>query len=268
MARATKPDLDTLGRGKWRAVDTGGHDDNGNSRPKACPRKCKAGIIDGKYGDGECWGFVFIAGPTGSGKSTEADRLVGHARRVIKFIPPSVKFEARGWPVFDQPGKLRRFLLDHVNKPFQCIYSPGKGGGPVEEHWEYVGKMALAAGNLVLYVDEINMLCTPHALIPLRSAYWARPENQKRQSALDELLNYGRHSGVAMVMISRMPSQVNRLLTQGCDEMRIFRQTEPNVLKYFAAKSETTAAMLPGLRDYEFVLWQDGKEPVVAGGRK
>jgi hypothetical protein len=249
-------------------MDTRGHDDDGHSRTPASPRKCKAGITDGKYGDGECWGFTFIAGPTGSGKSTEADRLVSHAKRVIKFIPPSVKFEARGWPVFDQPGKLRRFLLAHVGKPFQCIYSPSKGGGPVEEHWECVGKMAIAAGNLVLYVDEINMLCTPHALIPLRSAYWARPENQKRQSALDELLNYGRHSGVAMVMISRMPSQVNRLLTQGCDEMRVFRQTEPNVLKYFAAKSETTAALLPGLRDYEFVLWQDGKEPIVTGGRK
>jgi hypothetical protein len=179
-----------------------------------------------------------------------------------------VQFERRGWPVFDQPGKLRRFLTQKAGKPFQCIYSPMKMSGAIEEHWEHVGRMALHAGNLILYVDEVNMLCTPNGFVPLRSAFWSRPENLKRQPVIVELLNYGRHQGVAMVMMSRMPSQVNRLLTNGCDEMRLFRQTEPGVVGYFRMKSETAAAMLPGLKDYEFVLWQDGKEPITQGGRR
>jgi hypothetical protein len=245
----------------------------GNAGTAAYPRHRTPGITDGKYGDGEVWGFVFVAGPTGSGKSTEADRIVGHARRVIKWVPPSVHFEARGWPVFRQPGQLKRFLTAHAGKPFHCIYSPaklipGQPSAAIEEHWEYVGRMALAAGNLILYVDEVNMLCTPNSLMPLRSAYWSRIENKKRTPVMSELLNYGRHQGIAMVMLSRMPSQVNRLLTQGCDEMRVFRQTEPNVLSYFADKSAAMSAMLPGLGDYQYVLWQDGKTPVVSGGRK
>jgi hypothetical protein len=186
----------------------------------------------------------------------------------VKWIPPGVRFEKRGWPVFSQPGQLRRFLAEHAGKPFQCIYSPAPFSGPVEEHWEHVGRMAIAAGNLVLYVDEVNMLCTPNGMVPLRSAYWSQPENQKRLPVISDLLNYGRHAGVAMVMMSRMPSQVNRLLTQGCDEMRLFRQTEPGIIAYFRAKSESASTLLPTLKDYEYVLWQDGKEPVIAGGRR
>jgi hypothetical protein len=140
--------------------------------------------------------------------------------------------------------------------------------GAIEEHWEHVGKMAIAAGNLVLYVDEVNMLCTPNGMVPLRSAFWSRPENQKRLPVISDLLNYGRHAGVAMVMLSRMPSQVNRLLTQGCDEMRIFRQTEPGILAYFRAKSESAAALIPTCGDFQYVLWQDGKEPIITGGRR
>jgi hypothetical protein len=128
--------------------------------------------------------------------------------------------------------------------------------------------MAIEAGNLILYVDEVNMLCTPNGMVPLRSAFWSRPENLKRDPVISYLLNYGRHHGVAMIMLSRMPSQVNRLLTQGCDEMRLFRQTEPTILKYFRDKSESAAALLPTLKTYEYVLWQDGKEPVVQGGRR
>lgn len=179
-----------------------------------------------------------------------------------------MKFEGRGWPVFSQPGQLRRFLIEHAGKPFQCIYSPAPMSGAIEEHWEHVGRMALHAGNLVLYVDEVNMLCTPNGMVPLRSAFWNRPENQKRLPVISDLLNYGRHQGVAMVMMSRMPSQVNRLLTQGCDEMRLFRQTEPGIIAYFKAKSESAAALLPTLQTYEYVLWQDGKNPVVQGGRR
>ena len=128
--------------------------------------------------------------------------------------------------------------------------------------------MAIQAKNLILYIDEVNMLCTPNGLIPLRSAYWSQPDHKHKEPVISKLLNYGRHQGIAMVMTSRMPAQVNRLLTDGCSEMRLFRSTEGLVLAYFRQKSEAASNMLPGLRDYEFVLWQDGKEPIKQGGRR
>lgn len=128
--------------------------------------------------------------------------------------------------------------------------------------------MVCAVKDVVFVVDEVDMLCSSASLRPMYSRYWSLPENKHRMPALQHLLNRGRHDGVAMVMMSRVPAQVNRLLTGMCDEMRIFRQSEPSVVDYFAAKSESAARLIPTLKQWQYVLWQEGKTPVVAGGKR
>ncbi|MBS1815747.1 MAG: ATP-binding protein [Acidobacteria bacterium] len=138
----------------------------------------------------------------------------------------------------------------------------------LEEHFEHVGRLVLAAKNLVLYVDEVDMLCSPSALKAKNSSYWSRPENQQRMPVLEEILNRGRHSGIAGIFISRVPAQVHGLIRSQASEMRIFRSTEGNVLSYFRQRDEALAQLLPTLGDFEYALWQDGKTPVRAGGRR
>ncbi len=132
-----------------------------------------------------------------------------------------------------------------------------------------VCRMARRAENLILYIDEVDQLCSPNGMMAQRSPYWNRPENKHRRPAFADMLDSGRHAGIALVMISRMPAQVNRKVTANCQEMRVFRQSEPNVLSYFQDKAgKSMSDMLPKLGDYEYVLWQDGKRPIVAGGRR
>lgn len=150
----------------------------------------------------------------------------------------------------------------------RCVYHP-KDGGDVEEHFEYVVRIVLAAKDLIFYVDEVDMFCSANGMMAQRSAFWNRPENKQRRPSFSDLLDRGRHDGIALVAISRLPAQVHRKLTGNVQEMRIFRQSEPNVLRYFADKAgQSMAQMLPQLGDYEYVLWQDGREPVIAGGRR
>lgn len=169
--------------------------------------------------------------------------------------------------MFTQPGQLRRYLIQREGKPFQCIYSPIRGGGELEEHFEHVGRLALEAKDLILYVDEIDMLCSPNALMPVRSSFWTKPENKHRTPVLSELVNFGRHQGVAMVFITRVPAQIHRKITANCDEMRVFRFSEPNVLSYFGSMNGHLPAMLPTLPAYSYALWQQGKDPIQTGGR-
>ena len=71
-----------------------------------------------------------------------------------------------------------------------------------------------------------------------------------------------------MVLITRVPAQIHRRVTANCDEMRVFRFSEPNVLTYFGQMNGHLPSMLPTLPQYGFALWQQGKEPVVTGGRR
>ena len=152
------------------------------------------------------------------------------------------------------------------NKPLRVIYVPMSGDQG--EHFEHVGRLVLAAGNIVFYVDEIDTQCSPSSLMPKRSAFWSRPENQYRTSALEEILNRGRHKGVAGVFMSRFPTQVNTTVRSQAQEMRVFRSDDPNYVKWFRDKDARIAVLLGQLHDYEYVLAQDGRTPVIAGGRR
>src|SRR5665213_2653137 len=118
--------------------------------------------------------------------------------------------------------------------------------------------MVRAAENLIFYVDEVDQQCSANGMMAQRSAFWNRPENKHRRPSFSDILDSGRHFGIALVAISRLPAQVNRKLTANCQEMRIFRQSEPNVLQYFQDKIGKHATdMMVNLRDREYVLWQD-----------
>jgi len=184
----------------------------------------------------------------------------------VKFIPPNVTFRNDGnWPVFSQPGQLRAYMAQCGKGPMRCIYSPQPFCGDIEEHFDYVCQMVQYAKNLIFYIDEVDKFCSPGAMKGLYSAYWSRQENKHRLPPFSDLLD----SGVALVMMSRMPSQVNIKVRNNCNEMRVFRIHESGVLDYFAAKIGSDAAeAISRLGDYEYVLWQDGKKFSIGGGRR
>lgn len=165
-----------------------------------------------------------------------------------------------------QPGELRRLLASKMGKGFRVVYVPMTG--EVEEHFELVAAMAMAAQNIVLYVDEIDLLCSPAGYQAPNSLFWSKDENKFRPRMLKEILNRGRHKGIAMVSMSRFPTQVHPAIRSQAREMRVFRSDDPNYVGHFASKDGRFATMLPALGDFEYVLWQDGREPVIAGGRR
>jgi hypothetical protein len=172
-------------------------------------------------------------------------------------------------PVFNQPGQLVKFLAARTgDKPARCCYHPAPLTDK-DEHFELVCKIVRRAENMIFYVDEVDQFCTPTTMKPQGSTYWNHADRKGKRSEFDEMFDSGRHFGIAVVSLSRFPAQVARKITANSQEMRLFRQSEPTVIGYYADKiGRVQAECLPMLEDYTYLLWQDGREPVVAGGRR
>lgn len=206
-------------------------------------------FFDGEWNDGEVRGMSFLSGKRGSGKTTEAMRLLQQCRGGRVFFDTLSKHALPNYVAVSQPGELKDAL--RVRSTPRIIYQPRCGN--LLEHFEAVNAIVYAVGELVYVVDEIDYHCSASALPP----------------HLYVLVNYGRHSHVAMVFTARRPAQVSRELTGACWEMRLFRTTETRDIRYFAdlLGDNRTAESLRTLGNYQYLLWRDdGSEPIVRGG--
>jgi hypothetical protein len=168
-----------------------------------------------------------------------------------------------GLPVVTQPGALKAIIVAAgKDRPFGVVYQPRTGD--TVEHFEHVGWLCIAAGNCILMADEVDQVCSAGSPISAKSAYWKKAS---RGSALNHLVQYGRHVHVAMVGISRTPQDCWLRLRSNALRILAFRmqgKLDREALEGFL--DDVSIAKLPHLGKYEYVDWTDDGGAVVTGG--
>ena len=253
--------------GKAREQRTGHADpsiriDSGNRGGKAGSGRYKTGFVDGEYQDAGVRGLVCVFGKRGSGKTTRARELIRGARRVVVWDPVAC-CGVLGFPVVTQPGQLRDVLAAAgKHGPVAVVYQPR--GGDIISHWEHVGVMCVAAQNLILMADEVDMICGPGTSKNAASPYW---KQHQRTPALETIVQFGRHSHIAFIAIARAPQDVWRRLTGQSLRILCFRMNETLELEALRSRLGSQTETLPNLREFQYLDWNDGGTVTVAGGR-
>jgi hypothetical protein len=219
------------------------------------PTSYAAGFIDGEYQDAGVRGRVFLLGLPNSGKSTLLCGRIRTARRVIVFDPVNAEalkpLIAAGFAHVHQPTELRDGIAKNWGGPFRILYSPTAGSGV--EHFEAVNAIVKFAGDCVYAIDEVDKFQEPG---------YAPPQ-------FYELLNYGRHSHVAMIGTARRPAQVSKEYTYGLSEICAFATTEPGDLDYLEKKiGRAASSQVPGLGKYEYLRWSQAGTATIGKGWK
>lgn len=225
-------------------------------------------VIDGEYQDGELRGLTFIGGERNMGKTTEMVRLVTQCAGPVIFFDTVGRHVRmlRGYKVFNQPGPLKQYMAANVGRRVRVCYVPLDD--KPEEHLIAVCMIVRAYGRMVLCIDEIDIFCGPEW-----GAKWMPP-------ALYYLAHFGRHAGprgnqsvsgefgVSMVATARDPKTLSKKFRSQCAQMRLFRTTEEDDVKYFRARiGAANAVKLPTLKPYYFLLWRAGEQDAqVCGG--
>lgn len=168
-----------------------------------------------------------------------------------------------GFPIVNQPGQLRDVLARAgKRRPFHVVYQPK--GGDLVEHWEHVAWMCYYAGHLILIADEVDGICSAGSPKNAISGHWKKT---KRMPGLDQIVNFGRHSPMAFVGISRAPQDVWRRLRGQSERMLVFNMDDDLEMDALRTRLGRHADQLPGLGKYEYLDWQDNGTVKLAGGK-
>jgi hypothetical protein len=214
------------------------------------------GFIDGEYQDGELYGRNFIAGKSGTGKTTEMARLISQCGGGAVFFDPLSKHEPilPGFRLFHQPGDVSDYLRINRDRRYRILYQPRSG--KVAEHFQALCLIVRAFGKVAFAVDELDMVSGPQW-----GSSWMAPE-------FYSLVNYGRHEGVIILATARYPNSVPRGFTSQCSELRLFAMTEPKHLRYFEEYIGQGVEQLRRLAKFQFLHFKAAEEQIsISGGR-
>jgi hypothetical protein len=142
------------------------------------------------------------------------------------------------------------------------VYQPL--GGDLVEHWEHVAWMCYRAGHLILMADEVDGICSAGSAKDADSEYWKKTG---RKPALYQIVNFGRHSPMAFIGISRAPQDVWRRLRGQSNRMLVFSMDDDLEMDAIRTRLGKHTDQLPGLKEYEFLDWRDDKTVTLGGGK-
>lgn len=132
-------------------------------------------------------------------------------------------------------------LIAKKEKKFCYIFKPMLP----REDFEYFCQICDSAEvtDTLIFIEEIGLLTDSYAAGIEPNFY--------------KLLRFGRHNGIHLLMNSQRPQDVHRSITAESSHIIVFNQTEQRDIAYFAGYIKDTA-VLPKLKDYEFMVWNNG----------
>lgn len=181
-----------------------------------------------------------IFGKRGSGKSFLAKHRLKEFSRYLVF---DTLGEYTAGVIFDNVPVLAAFWQKVYAGNFRIIYQPLDPEGEFEQ----VCKLVWSCGNMAFLVEEIDCFCG------------------NLSSSLDlsfkSIIQRGRHKDITLLGVTQRPFNIARLITSQAKKMCIFNTTEPRDIDYFkGVLGENVVSKFEQLKQYEFVLWQDGIE--------
>ena len=212
------------------------------------------GFVDGEYEDGELRGINFLVGRRGFGKTTEMGRLLSACSGGVVFFDPLSKHAAilPDAVIIADPGRLVEYLRVNRGRRFRVVYQPRAGN--LDQHFQQFCKIVRAFGWMIVAVDEVDKFCGPRW-----GPNWMPPE-------LSDLVNYGRHCRISMIVTARRPQGVAAVLKAEA-QWRVFRLKDEKALDSLA--NEIGEENLPRIRElpkYYYLHCREDEDPVLCGG--
>lgn len=90
--------------------------------------------------------------------------------------------------------------------------------------------------NFAILIDETDMFAAYNSVLP----------------SVKRLISYGRHRSIDLIMISRRPYELNRLVTSQADLIITFKQTEKRDIDFMATLG-IDPGQVAGLEKYKFI---------------
>ena len=179
-----------------------------------------------------------IFGKRGSGKSYLAKQLMLHQWRSLIY---DTLGEYTDGIVIESYSALCKFWKNVYRNKFRIIYQPLDPEGEFEKVCELIWE----CGNITFLVEEIDAFCSPQSLcLPFKA-----------------IIQRGRHKDITLIGVTQRPANIARLITAQAKKMYIFNTTEPRDIDYFRqVLGENVIQKFTQLKEYEFVLWQDGQD--------
>lgn len=171
--------------------------------------------------------IVVILGQKGMGKTTLAFELMKQQRYIFldvrrSFTPDEIA-AANAALVQPRTGEeIQQVLLTFLNTGKSIVV---QGSIEVNEILlEYIAHLTVEGRqlNFWLVVDEANFYMTSHEILP----------------AIKTIIAVGRHSQLNQIYIARDYSELHPYVRSQADEIKSFRQREPNQLKYASQLTE------------------------------
>lgn len=162
-----------------------------------------------------------IVGPTGSGKSHEAARIMSLAKRaaVYQIVREDTNFLPAATDVFD--GNISAFCKALGEDEFRYIYRVAHGAKRVEGNkiilpdFETFVSCCFERRDMLMVIDEAHFLCNPR-YIPAQ--FW-------------ESIVTGRHMLLDILYVTQRFSMVHHDLTANTHEFLFWKISEPSDLK-------------------------------------
>jgi energy-coupling factor transporter ATP-binding protein EcfA2 len=189
---------------------------------------------------------VSIFGRRGSGKTTLCKALLPYLGPRIAIV--DTLGEYRGCASFSADGvseSLGRFFVRYQEPRNRwCVAVEGPQS---ERDFEWICRVVETLEEVVLVVDEANLYLDARRPVP---------------PALSRIVHVGRHYRQSLVVLTRRPADIPRLVTS--QSMIIsFACHEPRDLAYLGAFM--SGVDLPGLPEYSFVVYDEGRAEVFHG---
>jgi len=155
--------------------------------------------------------IVLILGRKGSGKTSLVRAIVPKLERVVVLDPLE---EYHGLIRARDFNSLLSFLEavhEHRKIRIACTFS-------TMEEYERAIYLVREVGNIWIIIEELNYFVD----------CWSHEE------AYLDLIRFGRHDGVSILMVAQRAAEIPKLFTSQSDAIVSFKQTEPRDLDYLS----------------------------------
>ena len=172
-------------------------------------------------------------GATGSGKGVSVREYLDRAKPLRMLVwDPLGEYSGKGRTTTSNLGQVAQAAKA---ARFAIVYLPGPDVRTYEDKFAMFCRIAFAAGNLLLMVEELADVTGPsHAPLAWR-----------------QCTKKGRHAGLQIVAATQRPADIDKHFLGGCTYIRCFTQRFPADRKAMAGAMSVPVTDIEGLHTVE-----------------